>query len=444
MSDSMTNILFFDTETTEDGKHLIDIGAVSEDGASIHTPDRNAFASFAAGYEYLCGHNILSHDLKYVGEELKRQLQGTREHGYIDTLLLSPLLFPSRPYHRLLKNDKLQTGELNNPVNDARKAKDLFFDEVTAFKRLDKRVQHIYSALLYQRPEFSGFFRYLGMTPRQDVDAAIRNEIHNRIAGAIVNAFRDRICAGADLKSLIRDYPIELAYCLALIHTGDKHTAIAPWVAMNYPKVHTIYNALCNTPCNAGCPYCNAHFGIKQKLKEFFGYEGFKTYNGEPLQQDAVQAAVDGKSVLAVFPTGGGKSLTFQLPALISGEAAHGLTVVISPLQSLMKDQVDNLSQRGIATATTINGSLNPVERREAIDMVENGVASILYIAPESLRSASIERLLKSRNVVRFVIDEAHCFSAWGQDFRVDYRYIGPFIKKLQEEKELEKPITVS
>lgn len=444
MSDSMTNILFFDTETSEDGKHLIDIGAVSEDGASIHTSDRNAFASFAAGYEYLCGHNILSHDLKYVDEELQRELQGAGEHGYIDTLLLSPLLFPSRPYHRLLKNDKLQTGELNNPVNDARKAKDLFFDEVTAFKRLDKRIQHIYSALLYQRPKFGGFFRYLGMTPRQDVEAAIRNEIHNRIADAIANAFRDRICAGADLKSLIQDHPIELAYCLALIHTGDKYTAIAPWVAMNYPKVHTIYNALCNTPCSAGCPYCNAHFGIGQKLKEFFGYEGFKTYNGEPLQQDAVQAAVDGKSVLAVFPTGGGKSLTFQLPALISGEAAHGLTVVISPLQSLMKDQVDNLSQRGIATATTINGSLNPVERREAIDMVENGVASILYIAPESLRSASIERLLKSRNVVRFVIDEAHCFSAWGQDFRVDYRYIGPFIKKLQEDKELEKPIPVS
>lgn len=76
---------------------VLDIGAVSGDGASIHTSDRNAFASFAAGYEYLCGHNILSHDLKYVDEELQRELQGTGEHGYIDTLLLSPLLFPSRP-----------------------------------------------------------------------------------------------------------------------------------------------------------------------------------------------------------------------------------------------------------------------------------------------------------------------------------------------------------
>jgi len=434
----MTKILFFDTETTEDGKHLIDIGAVSEDGASLHTADRKAFAAFAAEHAYLCGHNILSHDLKYVKEELQRGLQGTGEHHYIDTLYLSPLLFPSHPYHHLLKNDKLQTGELNNPVNDSRKAKDLLFDEVTAFHQLDTRIQHIFSALLYQTPEFDGFFRYLGVTPVSDAD------IHSKIAKSIKAVFRDQICTNADVLFFCKSHPIELAYCLALIHTEDQHTAIAPWVAMNYPKVHTIYNALCNTPCHTECPYCREHFDITQKLRKFFGYKDFRTYNGEPLQKQAAQAAVEGKSLLAVFPTGGGKSLTFQLPALIAGESAHGLTVVISPLQSLMKDQVDNLKERGIMEAATINGSLSPVERQAAIDMVENGIASILYIAPESLRSASVERLLKARNVVRFVIDEAHCFSAWGQDFRVDYRFIGPFIKKLQEEKGLVKPIPVS
>lgn len=424
----MNRVLFFDIETTEDGKHLRDIGAVSEDGSSIHTANRNAFASFAADYDYLCGHNIISHDLKYVGAELEKD----EKHFFIDTLYLSPLLFPSHPYHHLVKSDKLQTSELNNPVNDSMKAKDLFFDEITAFNRLDKRLQRIFCSLLYERPEFNGFFKYLEMTPLPGVEKTIRKE------------FRYKICSSVNIKSYVNNNPIELAYCLALIRTGDRHTAIVPWVAENYPKVHIIYNLLCNTPCKSGCPYCTANFSIRQKLKEFFGYNDFRFYNGEPLQKKAVQAAVDGKSVLAVFPTGGGKSLTFQLPALISGETAHGLTVVISPLQSLMKDQVDNLKQMGIAEAATINGSLNPVERKAAIDMVENGVASILYIAPESLRSASVEKLLKSRNIVRFVIDEAHCFSAWGQDFRVDYRYIGPFLKKLQEEKGLERPIPVS
>lgn len=184
---------------------------------------------------------------------------------------------------------------------------------------------------------------------------------------------------------------------------------------------------------------------VHGKLKTFFGYDNFRTYNdGEPLQENAVRAAVDGRSLLAVFPTGGGKSLTFQLPALIAGETAHGLTIVISPLQSLMKDQVDNLAARGIVDAVTINGLLNPIERSEAIERVANGMASILYISPEQLRSNTIERLLLSRNIARFVIDEAHCFSAWGHDFRVDYLYIGDFIKNLQEKKRLPEPIPVS
>jgi len=425
----MARVLFFDTEITNDGRHLKDIGAVAEDGSTIHTPNRNSFASFAKDYDYLCGHNIITHDLKYLESDLERT---GKSFKYIDTLYLSPLLFPSRPYHHLLKDDKLQTDELNNPVNDSIKAKDLFFDEISAFRRLDKRIQRIYCALLYGEKEFNGFFKYLGIGPLPGLEISIRNE------------FRNLICSGAELRTFIRESPIELAYCLAVIKTEDRYSVIAPWVSRNYPKVNSIYNALCNTPCRTGCPYCNAHFGIKQKLKGYFNYEDFRKYNGEPLQEKAVKAAVDGKSLLAVFPTGGGKSLTFQLPALIAGETSHGLTVVISPLQSLMKDQVDNLNKKGIVDAATINGSLNPVERKAAIEMVENGVASILYIAPESLRSATIERMLKSRNVVRFVIDEAHCFSAWGQDFRVDYLYIGPFIKKIQEEKHLDKPIPVS
>ena len=99
----------------------------------------------------------------------------------------------------------------------------------------------------------------------------------------------------------------------------------------------------------------------------------------------------------------------------MAGKATHGLTVVISPLQSLMKDQVDNLAEKGIEDAVTVNGMLNPVERADALDRVASGKASILYISPEQLRSKTIERLLMSRNIVRFVIDEAHCFSAWGR-----------------------------
>lgn len=171
---------------------------------------------------------------------------------------------------------------------------------------------------------------------------------------------------------------------------------------------------------------------MSEKTQDFFGYDNFRTYDGEPLQEQAAAAAVNNDSLLAIFPTGGGKSITFQLPALMAGENYKGLTVVISPLQSLMKDQVDNLSEKGIVDAVTINGLLDPIERAESIRRVESGLASLLYISPESLRSKTIEKLLLSRQIARFVIDEAHCFSSWGHDFRVDYLYIGDFIKEFK------------
>ncbi|MBR5015680.1 MAG: hypothetical protein IKX52_02555, partial [Clostridia bacterium] len=106
----------------------------------LHTPSAHVFMDFVAGCDTLCGHNIIKHDLKYL------RLQG--EYTIIDTLPLSPLLFPRKPYHRLVKNDKLQVDELNNPVNDAKKAKDLFNDEVEAWRALSPKLQSIYYGLL--------------------------------------------------------------------------------------------------------------------------------------------------------------------------------------------------------------------------------------------------------------------------------------------------------
>lgn len=243
---------------------------------------------------------------------------------------------------------------------------------------------------------------------------------------------------------LIEQYPCGLAYALALIETTDYRSITPGWVLYNYPEVEFIVKLLRHTNCQEGCGYCHTQLDVLYNLKAFFGYERFRTYEGEPLQERAAQAAVKGKSLLAIFPTGGGKSLTFQLPALMAGRSVHGLTVIISPLQSLMKDQVDNLADRGITDAVTINGMLDPITRALSIQRVQDGEASLLYISPEMLRSKTIEKILMTRHVVRFVIDEAHCFSSWGQDFRVDYLYIGKFIRKYQQTKKCKNPIPVS
>ena len=424
----MKSIVFFDAEINPENGQILDIGAVDADGRQFHAASVGEFTDFVNEYTFFGGHNILSFDLKY----LEAAIPQSASTQYVDTLCLSPLLFPAKPYHRLLKNDKLQTDSLSNPLDDAVKSFELFCDEVTAFEALDDTLKQIWYLLLHQLPEFSGFFTYLEYTADND---AVR---------LIVEHFNGKICANAPLSYMVMNHPRELAYCLALISVDDRHSITPPWVQINYPLVDNYMRVLRNHPCETGCPYCAQKLDVKRKLTEIFGYPSFRTYEGEPLQERAADAAVRNKSLLAIFPTGGGKSITFQLPALMAGENAKGLTVVISPLQSLMKDQVDNLAQRGIVDAVTINGLLSVVERAEAIERVQNGIASLLYISPESLRSRTIEKLLLSRNVVRFVIDEAHCFSAWGQDFRVDYLYIGDFIRHLQEKKNICYSIPVS
>lgn len=427
-------IVFADTEVKVSDNKIADIGAVrtklpvlAADGLKFHSGNIWQFEQFLKNATFVCGHNIINFDLKYIMPALEQA--GVR--SVIDTLCLSPLLFPQKPYHKLVKDDKLQSDDLNNPLNDAIKAMELFMDEVSAFESLDDTLKKIYCTLLEMTAEFRGFFRYMNYHEKTGY------------LGTFVHAYyKGKICENVDIDAVARQYPIELAYCLATIITNDKESIIPYWVQKNYPEVYNVYHLLRGVPCKDGCDYCRERFDIHLQLKEKFGFDGFRSYNGEPLQENAVRAAVAGKSLLAIFPTGGGKSITFQLPALIEAESVHGLTVVISPLQSLMKDQVDNLSERGITDAVTINGLLNVVERAEALERVENGIASILYISPESLRSKTIERLLLGRNIVRFVIDEAHCFSSWGQDFRVDYLYIGDFIASIQEKKHVKIPVS--
>lgn len=428
----MKSITFIDTEIDPKNGSIRDLGAINEDGAIFHENSIHRFVDYLKGTSFICGHNILNHDIKYVSQYLDEA--GLTHLQIIDTLYLSPLLFPKRPYHHLLKDEKLQTDELNNPVSDSIKAKDLFFDEINAFTNLEDPIKQIFFLLLRDREEFRAFFNYISFQNKSSFD----------LADLIKQTFSSLICDNANLSLFIEGHPIELAYCLALIHCQNRYSITPPWVLKNYPEVERLMFFLRDKPCIQGCSHCDQALDPIKGIQRYFGYKSFRTYAGEPLQENAVRAAINNKSILAVFPTGGGKSITFQLPALMSGENTKGLTVVISPLQSLMKDQVDNLEKLQITDAVTINGLLDPVERSKSFERVEDGSASILYISPESLRSKSIERLLLGRKITRFVIDEAHCFSSWGQDFRVDYLYIGDFIKSLQEKKNLQDTIPVS
>jgi len=149
-------------------------------------------------------------------------------------------------------------------------------------------------------------------------------------------------------------------------------------------------------------------------LKQYFGFETFR-----PLQEEIIRDALAGKDVFALLPTGGGKSLCFQLPAL----ARAGLTVVISPLIALMKDQVDSMKAAGVA-ATCLNSSLTPDESRARLRGLHNGEFKMLYVAPERLVLSGFLSDLQRWSVNLIAVDEAHCVSEWGHDFRPEYRQL--------------------
>ncbi|MDE6560570.1 MAG: RecQ family ATP-dependent DNA helicase, partial [Muribaculaceae bacterium] len=159
---------------------------------------------------------------------------------------------------------------------------------------------------------------------------------------------------------------------------------------------------------------------LESILKKYWGYDSFR-----PLQRDIIESVMSGYDTLGLMPTGGGKSITFQVPGMAFDS---GLTIVVTPLISLMKDQVDNLKRRGI-TAVMLNSGMTLRETRMAWERLCNGRARFLYVSPEKLRNAFFLDELRRLPVRLIVVDEAHCISQWGYDFRPSYLKIAELRK---------------
>ena len=158
-------------------------------------------------------------------------------------------------------------------------------------------------------------------------------------------------------------------------------------------------------------------------LKNTFGYDTYR-----PFQREVIENVLAHRDTIAVMPTGGGKSLCYQIPAILF----DGLTVVVSPLIALMKDQVEQLRAFGVP-ALFLNSSLAPQEYMENMDYVKRGEVKLLYVAPETLLTPRILTLLAEVKVDLLTIDEAHCISEWGHDFRPEYRQIAEVRKRFPE-----------
>ena len=167
----MNNVVFFDFEVSENSQKIKVIGAKSGN-KSFHSGSIYSFIDFIKDAKFLCGHNIIQHDYKFIAPFVEGAGLSTT---LIDTLYLSPLLFPKRPYHKLVKDDKILSDQLNNPYNDVLKAEHLFNDEVSAYKNLPSALRQIYCSLLSNCLEFRGFFQILSEKPVDNLSEIIKD-----------------------------------------------------------------------------------------------------------------------------------------------------------------------------------------------------------------------------------------------------------------------------
>ncbi len=387
--------------------------------------------------DHLIGHNILRHDLPHI--LATRPKLGKLAGRAIDTLWLNPLAFPRNPYHHLVKHyrdGRLQAGHVNDPVLDAKLVFDVFANQLNALSELNAEVPEALTAYHYLTTReaaaagFDAVFSHVrgAATPTfPEAEAAIRQLLAGSACDLRLNQVLGR------LSSPQLGWPT--AYALSWISVAGGSSVMPPWVRAQFREASLIVRHLRDTACDSpDCAWCLQNNDPKQALARWFGFDDFRPEpvdeTGRPLQERIVDDSMRSKSILGILPTGTGKSICYQIPALSKFDKTGVLTVVISPLVALMGDQVQGMERAGISSAVTVNGMLSLPERQEALDRVRLGDAAMLLISPEQLRSVSVRSVLAQREVGFWVLDEAHCVSKWGHDFRPDYRYISRFIKE--------------
>lgn len=362
--------------------------------------------------KYWICHNFFWYD----GEKLS--LIQNRYEKIIDTLLIDCLFsFSDSLHHNLEKTDK------NTPAEDAKNTFKIFEKNIKIFHHYDIKIKNILYSLLVDKDEYKAFFLYYNELTQKSLSFLSKKEI----LVVFSEIWKEKHKYNFQIWEILSKHLHKnLAFAYFVLFFISQKIIIPEFILKNNPDLlddlrsflwdihHILWIKLCEN--------------IEDYLQEFSWFRSFQ-WN----QKKAVELSMYNENILLTLPTWGWKSLIYQLPAWILWTQLWELTIIITPLKALIKDQIDGLNDKWFNEVDFLNGDQNTIEKEIIYEKIKTGKTKMLFLTPEMLRNEHTLQLLNNRFIRRFVIDEAHTLVLWGGEFRPDYFFIKTFLQDLEK-----------